>query len=341
MSRPTSTPCADVAPGARGLILLAGGLALGACQGPQSAFAPAGVEAERVLALWWTMAAGAALIYLLVLGAAVYAALVAPERHPRFPGIRFIIGGGVALPVVVLAALLSYSFVLARDFTRALPQGALRIEVVGKQWWWEVRYLVPGGAAPVVAANELRLPAGEPVELLLSASDVIHSFWLPSIAGKRDMIPGQVNRLVLDPKEPGVYRGQCAEYCGGPHALMAFHAIVQEPAAFAAWLEAEAAPVARPADPFLAKGHDLFLASGCGACHTVRGTPAAGDLGPDLTHVGARLSLAAGALPNNVGTIAGWIADSQSLKPDNHMPSFNTFTGVELRALAAWLASLE
>jgi cytochrome c oxidase subunit 2 len=321
--------------------LLAALLVLGACQGPQSAFVPAGVEAERVLGLWWTMAAGAVVIYVLVIGAAVYATRIAPERHPGFPGVAFIIGGGVALPVVVLAALLSYSFVLGRDLTRDLGPEARRIEVVGKQWWWEVRYLDPAGGAPVVAANELRLPVGEPVELLLTATDVIHSFWLPSIAGKRDMIPGKVNRLVLEAAVPGVYRGQCAEYCGGPHALMAFYAIAAPPEDFAAWLEREAAPAPPPADPFLAQGRELFFASGCGACHTVRGTPAAGELGPDLTHLGSRLSLAAGILPNNVGTIAGWIADTRHLKPGNKMPPFNTFTGVELRALAAWLASLE
>jgi len=316
-------------------------LLLSACDGPQSTFATAGVEAERVLALFWAMLAGAVLIYVLVLGCAVYATRIAPGRHPNFPGIAFIVGGGVALPVVVLAALLSYSFVLGRDLGRALGPEALRIEVVGKQWWWEVRYLAPDGSGAVVSANELRLPVGEPVELLLSSTDVIHSFWLPSIAGKRDMIPGQVNRLVLEAAEPGVYRGQCAEYCGGPHALMAFYAIAAPAADFRRWLEREAAPAAPPDDQFLAQGRELFLGSGCGACHTVRGTPADGELGPDLTHLGSRRSLGAGILPNNVGTIAGWIADTQHIKPDNLMPSFNTFTGIELRALAAWLASLE
>jgi len=316
-------------------------LALCACQGPQSAFTTAGAEAEQVLALWWAMAAGAVLIYALVLGCAFYAVRVAPDRHPNFPGTAFIVGGGVVLPVIVLATLLTYSFVLGRDLNRALGPEALRIEVVGKQWWWEVRYLQPDGAAPVVSANELRLPVGEPVELLLTSTDVIHSFWLPSIAGKRDMIPGKVNRLVLEAREPGVYRGQCAEYCGGPHALMAFYAIAEPAADFRRWLGREAAPAAAPDDQFLAEGRELFLNSGCGACHTVRGTPAAGELGPDLTHLGSRRSLGAGILPNNVGTIAGWIADTQHIKPDNLMPSFNTFTGVELRALAAWLASLE
>jgi cytochrome c oxidase subunit II len=312
---------------------------LAACAGPQSALDPKGAGAAAILDLGLVLWTGAAVIFVLVIGSAVYATWAAPRAHD-FPGTFFILGGGVILPTVVLAGLLTYSFTLSRELTRPLPDDALRIEVVGKQWWWEVRYLRPDGE-PVVSANELRLPAGEPVELLLSATDVIHSFWLPAIAGKTDMIPGRVNHLVLEPEEPGIYRGQCAEYCGGPHALMAFYAVASEPREFAAWLEREAAPAPEPDDPFLAEGRELFITSGCGACHTVRGTAADGDLGPDLTHVGGRSSLGAGILPNNVGTIAGWIAASQHLKPDNQMPSFNTFTGRELRAIAAWLASLK
>ena len=315
-------------------------LALAACDGPQSALAPAGDGARELAGLWWVMAAGALVIFLFVLGCALYATRVAPRAHPDFAGTWFIVGGGVALPVVVLSALLTYSFVLGRDLSATLGPEALRIEVVGNQWWWEVRYLRPDRSEPVVSANELRLPVGEPVELLLSATDVIHSFWLPSIAGKRDMIPGQVNHLVLEVAEPGVYRGQCAEYCGGPHALMAFYAIAEPANDFTAWLEREAAPAAAPEDPFLEEGRDLFHSSGCGVCHAIRGTPADGQLGPDLTHVGGRMSIAAGILPNNVGTIAGWIADAQHLKPANKMPSFNVFSGQELRALAAYLASL-
>lgn len=315
-------------------------LALSGCEGPQSALAPAGAAAYELARLWWVMAAGAAAIFLVVIGCAVYATRVAPHPHPDFAGIWFIVGGGVAFPVVVLTTLLVFSFVLGRDLSRPLPPEALRIEVVGKQWWWEVRYLAPGRGAPVVSANELRLPVGEPVELRLSSTDVIHSFWLPSIAGKKDMIPGQVNRLVLEAEEPGVYRGQCAEYCGGPHALMAFYGIALPPEDFAAWLEREAEPAAAPENAFQARGRDLFLESGCGTCHAIRGTPADGTFGPDLTHLGGRRSLGAGILPNNVGTIAGWIADTQHIKPGNKMPSFNIFSGEELRAIAAYLASL-
>jgi cytochrome c oxidase subunit II len=316
-------------------------LALAACEGPQSALKPAGAGAREIAGLWWVLAPGAVVIFLVVIGCALYATRVAPRAHPDFAGTWFILGGGVLLPVVVLTFLLTHSFLLGRDLTRPLPAEALRIEVIGKQWWWEVRYLPADRDGPVISANELRLPVGEAVELHLSASDVIHSFWLPSIGGKKDMIPGQVNRLVLEAEEEGVYRGQCAEYCGGPHAFMAFYAVAVPRDDFATWLEQEAMPAVEPDEAFLEQGRELFVTSGCGTCHTIRGTEAQGTFGPDLTHVGSRRSLGAGILPNNVGTIAGWIADTQHIKPGNKMPSFNIFSGEELRAIAAYLASLE
>jgi cytochrome c oxidase subunit 2 len=315
-------------------------LAVAGCDGPQSVLAPHAPQARAIVELWWIMAGGALLIWLLVIGCAVYATLIQPRAHEDFAGIAFIVGGGVILPVVVLSSLLVYSFLLARE-PGAAAGDALRIEVVGNQWWWEVRYFPPGAAEPVIGANEVRLPVGQSVEVALRARDVIHSFWIPSLAGKTDMIPGRVNRMVLQAETPGVFRGQCAEYCGGPHALMAFYAVAMPPPEFKAWLEREARPATVPQDKFLARGQELFLESGCGTCHTIRGTPANGQLGPDLTHVGGRVSLGAGILPNNVGSIAGWIADTQHIKPDNLMPSFDIFPGDELRALAAYLESLK
>ena len=314
--------------------------AVAACDGTQSVLDPHGPQAREMAELWWVMAAGAVLIWLFVVGCAVYATRIRPAVHENFAGTAFIVGGGVILPVVVLSALLTYSFLLAREQVAVSGDG-LRIEVIGKQWWWEVRYFPPGAEEPVIGANEVRLPAGQPVEVSLRATDVIHSFWIPNLAGKTDMIPGSVNRMVIHADAPGVFRGQCAEYCGGPHALMAFYAVAMAPDDFAAWLEREARPARTPEEPFLVEGRELFVASGCGACHTIRGIAAEGELGPDLTHVGGRRSLAAGILPNNVGTIAGWIADPQRIKPNNKMPAFNTFSGEELRALAAYLASLE
>jgi cytochrome c oxidase subunit 2 len=325
---------------AAGLAPFACLLVVTACDGPQSALDPQGPRARELAELWWIMAAGAVMIWLFVIGCAVYATRIRPRAHEDFAGTAFIVGGGVALPVVVLSSLLAYSFLLAREPT-AIPGDGLRIEVTGRQWWWEVRYFPPGADQPVVSANEVRLPVGQPVEVALGSTDVIHSFWVPKLVGKTDMVPGRLNRMVIEAATPGVFRGQCAEYCGGPHALMAFYAVAMAPDDFAAWLEREARPARTPEDPFLAEGRELFLTSGCGACHAVRGLPAEGQLGPDLTHVGGRVSLGAGILPNNVGTIAGWIADNQTIKPGNQMPSFNTFSGSELRALAAYLESLE
>lgn len=312
---------------------------LGGCAGVQSALAPAGVAAREIATLWWIMAAGAAIIFALVLGTAFYAVRIRPEQHGPAAGYLLILGMGIAMPVVVLSALLLYSFTLGPRLMAPAEPGALQIQVIGKQWWWEVRYHTGSGEA-VVSANEIHIPAGKRVELSLESTDVIHSLWVPSLAGKMDMIPGRSNRLVLQADSPGVYRGQCAEYCGGPHALMAFYVIAEEPAEFEAWLARERQPAAAPSEPWHRRGLELFLGSGCSACHTIRGTPADGTFGPDLTHVGGRYSLGAGILPNNVGTLAGWIAGSQDLKPGNLMPSFNTFEGEELRALAAYLESL-
>jgi cytochrome c oxidase subunit II len=342
---PTSSRCAELVARWSGTIGVRGAalaclLALAGCDGPQSVLAPHAPEARAIVELWWIMAGGAALIWLFVIGCAVYAALIRPHAHEDFAGIAFIVGGGVILPLIVLSSLLVYSFLLARE-PGATAGDALRIEVVGSQWWWEMRYFPPGADEPVIGANELRLPVGQPVEVMLRARDVIHSFWIPSLAGKTDMVPGRTNRMVIQADTPGVFRGQCAEYCGGPHALMAFYAVAMPAPEFEAWLEREARPAPVPENAFLARGRELFLESGCGTCHTIRGTPANGQLGPDLTHVGGRISLGAGILPNNVGSIAGWIADTQHIKPDNLMPAFDIFPGNELRALAAYLESLK
>jgi cytochrome c oxidase subunit 2 len=200
-------------------------------------------------------------------------------------------------------------------------------------------YRRPGGLSPATSANELRLPVGEPVELLLRAEDVIHSFWVPNLAGKTDMIPGRVNRMVIQADRPGLWRGQCAEYCGTQHALMAFDVIAVPRAEFDAWLASLARPASEPETPFLREGRELFVALGCGACHAVRDLTG-GRLGPDLTQVGARRSIGAGTLPGGVGNIAAWIASAQHLKPGNRMPSYDQLEGPQLRALAAWLESL-
>jgi cytochrome c oxidase subunit 2 len=259
------------------------------------------------------------------------AACAVRGRIPRVSEKLLIVGGGIVFPVVTLSALLLYSLTRAAALHPAEP-AALRIEVVGEQWWWRVHYLDAEGRRDFATANEIRVPVGRPVELELKSADVIHSFWVPALAGKVDMIPGRTNRLRLRADRPGELRGQCAEYCGGPHGLMALYVVSLEPDAFARWAERQRQPAP--------KENPLFVAR-CGACHTVRGTAAAGTRGPDLTHVGSRLAIGAGVLPNNAGALAAWIASSQHLKPGNLMPSFQHFSGAELRELAAYLEGLK
>jgi cytochrome c oxidase subunit II len=249
-----------------------------------------------------------------------------------------LVGGGIVFPLVTLVGLLIWEIGVLARMNPPPDAKTLQVEVIGYQYWWEVRY--PGHQA-AVTANEVVLPAHSRIEFLLRSPDVIHSFWIPNLGGKMDLIPGRENRLTLETAGPVVLRGQCAEYCGDQHALMAFDVEVLELPEFELWLARQQAPAATPRIPDLEEGRDAFLANGCGACHTVRGTPAAGRLGPDLTHVGSRRTIAAGAFPNNVGTLGGWIAAAQHLKPGNRMPSFDQLDGRTLRLMATWLASLE
>lgn len=190
-------------------------------------------------------------------------------------------------------------------------------------------------------ANEIHLPVGQPVQFQLQSADVIHSFWVPSLGGKMDMFPGRTTRLTLHPTRTGVYRGACAEYCGGPHAWMNFYVVVEEPEAFARWLEQQAAAAAIPTEPLAVRGQTLFQAHGCGACHTVRGTAADGQVGPDLTHVGSRLSIGGGILPNEPDAFLRWISQTEAIKPGVHMPVFGMLPEEDLQALAAYLEALQ
>lgn len=307
--------------------------------GIQSALNPKSPYAETVATFSWMLFAGAAVVTLVVVAFAAWALWARPERRRWMSGTRFVILAGVVFPAVTLSTLLLYSFGVTRANEGRGEPAAVRIEVVGHQWWWRVIYRDGAGAAVLETANEIRIPVGEPVELVLRSEDVLHSFWVPVLAGKLDMIPGHVNRLRLRASQEGVFRGQCAEYCGGPHAQMAFYVVAQAPETYAQWLAAQREPAAAPTDAFASRGRDLFMQR-CAACHAIRGTPAAGRLGPDLTHIADRTSLGAGILPNTPGNLAGWISSSQHIKPGNLMPSMNIFSGEELRALTAYLTAL-
>ena len=312
--------------------------ALLACSGAQSSLAPGGREAEQLAQLFWWMAGGALVIWVVVMGIALYAAWAPPR--PEQSGRRLIVWGGVIVPTLMLTVVAVYGLWLLPGFLAPAPADSLRIAVTGEQYWWRVRYL-PRGKAPVELANEIRLPVGEVVEFALDSADVIHSFWIPALAGKVDMIPGRTTRLRLTATRVGHYRGACAEYCGASHALMTFPVVVQEKAEFERWLAEQAAPARPPREPLADRGHDVFLSNGCGACHGVRGTAADGVVGPDLTHVGGRLSLGAGMLPNRPADFAAWVSSTKTLKPGAHMPAFAMLPAPELEALSAYLEGLE
>ena len=299
----------------------------------------AGRSAADVIPLLIAMAIGSAVIWLVVTGLSLYALRTVRPLWSERAGFWLITVGGVAVPTVVLAVLLAFGMPsLARqlDTTREVH---LRLSVVGEQWWWRVRYELPGGGQ-VDLANEIRLPRGRVAAVTLASDNVIHSFWVPSLAGKVDMIPGRTTSLMLEPTVAGSYRGVCAEYCGASHARMAFVVEVMEPADFDRWLENEAQPAAAPAAE-VAAGAGAFIRNGCGACHAIRGTPAIATIGPDLTHLGGRRTVAAATVPNDIDQIARWIAEPDHLKPGVLMPPFRMLPANELRDIAAYLRSLQ
>ena len=261
-----------------------------------------------------------------------------PESERK--GVRWMIAGGVVFPALVLTVLFVLNLqVLGALYPRGDEPAPLTIEVTGRQWWWDVRYLdsVPGRI--VRTANELHLPVGQRVRLHLRSHDVIHSFWVPGLQGKMDMIPGRTNTFWVQADSAGTWRGQCAEFCGMQHAKMAFVVVADPPDAFARWLDNERLLAAEPSDSAGRVGRETFLSSGCVLCHTVRGTTAQASAGPDLTHVASRRTLAAGELPNTRGNLFGWIANPQALKPGTRMPAI-PLTRDELHAITNYIGSL-
>lgn len=302
-----------------------------------SALFPAGRDAELIAQLFAVMTIGALLVWMAIVLIAVYV-LRRRGSHSERAATLFIVGGGVALPTVVLAALLLFGLPTLPAVLALPADGGVMIHVTGKQFWWRVQYTTPSGI--VETANELRLPVGERVTVELTSRDVIHSFWVPSIAGKMDLIPGRVTRLALEPTRTGIFRGTCAEFCGASHAKMAFAVVVVDRPAFEQWLRAQAQP-ASAATPVATRGEYAFMSNGCSACHTIRGTPAAARIGPDLTHVGSRLRLGAGALDNEPAAYARWIAETDRIKPGVHMPAFRSLSTDDLAALGAYLDGLK
>ena len=309
------------------LALLAG------CNRHQSALSTFGAEAEGIRSITIVLVVGAVAIAAGVAALARHA-MRAPEGELTTKGgERLILWAGGILPTIVLGALLIYSLPAMRP--RAVAPADLRIEAVGEQFWFRVRYRAPG-APPVETANEVRVPVGRAVLFELTGGDVIHSFWIPGLAGKMDMIPGRVNRLPVMATKPGRYRGVCTEFCGLSHALMAFEVVAMEPAAFDRWLAGQRRPALASAAP----GRALFGGYGCGGCHAVRGTEHRGAIGPDLTHFGARRTLGAGILPQTEEAVARFIRHPEDAKPGVRMPAFGHMPPRDARLIARWLKGL-
>jgi len=315
-------------------------LCLTGCGGAQSTLSPHSGAARTISSLWWIMLVGSAIVFavvvaLLAIGLLQRRSRGSAQRRPLSPGTRFVVAFGAVLPAIVIVCL----FVLTLD---ALPKTSpargkarLEVDVVGRDWFWDVTYPKTGART----ANEIHIPVGVPVDVRVTSSDVIHSLWVPELNRKIDVIPGRTNDVVFDARQAGVYRGQCAEFCGLEHAHMALYVVAEPQAAFRRWLSNESAPAPPAANARLERGQQVLLGSDCEYCHRIAGTNASGTIGPDLTHIASRLSLAAGTIPNSRGYLAGWILDPQHIKPGNKMPATN-LSGPDLQALLDYLESL-
>ncbi len=323
-------------------------LVLGGCDNWQSALQARGASAISLKHLIVLIVAVCCVVWSLVMVAMIYAlwrrrqAWQAPLdlRPGRERRIGLIVTTCVAATAVIIAGFTVASFLTTRALSVA-GQDDLTIRVGGLQWWWSVEYLGPDPAKGFVTANEIHIPVGRNVHLMLQGDDVIHSFWVPSLAGKQDLIPGRVNEITVRADRPGTYRGQCAEFCGLQHAHMGIIVIADTPEDFAKWTDVQRASAADAAgDEEIASGREVFMGKPCAGCHAIRGTKATATNGPDLTHVGGRRFIAAGLLPTSRGALAAWISDPQTLKPGNNMPLV-PLTSDELRAVSAYLASLK
>jgi len=247
---------------------------------------------------------------------------------------RWIVGAGVVAPLIVITVVFGATIGALRRLPVTAGPGGLEVDVVGHQWWWEVHYPQAGFAT----ANELHIPVGQRVAIRLTSADVIHSFWVPALGGKMDLLPDRVNTLVLQADRPGEHRNRCAEYCGLQHTLMGMAVIAEPPDRFQAWLAEQRRPAAEPTGDRELRGREIFMAH-CAACHTVTGTAAAGAKGPDLTHVAGRRTLGAAAVLNEPERLAQWVTNPHSIKRGVAMPA-SALAPEELGALLAYLGAL-
>ncbi|MBV9219574.1 MAG: cytochrome c oxidase subunit II [Methylobacteriaceae bacterium] len=315
----------------------------------QSALDPHSPQGERLRDLIWMFTAVCGVVWLAVmiaLAIAVWRRRASASPDPpalgRAAELRptIVVGALVAMTAVTVLVLTGLSYATQKRALGRLPAAGMVLLVTGHQWWWEVEYEDDEPARTFTTANEIHVPVGVPVTIRLRADDVIHSFWVPSLMGKEDLIPGRENSIRFTAARAGIYRGQCAEFCGAQHAHMALLVVAQEKPDFDAWRDGQIRSADDPNEPERQKGLAAFLAKPCVMCHAVRGTSAAARVGPDLTHVGSRMTLAAGTLPLSRGTLAAWLADPQGVKPGSQMP-FVQLDPNELNAISAYLEGLK
>lgn len=333
------------------LISACSNLAIGPTKTP-STLNPHGPAAAHLAELWWVMFGFGAAVFLLVV-VLLFAAVLRGRRatsatepdHESLDTARhWPILGGILLPLVVIGIVFGYNIYTLAAVENPNTKAEVQIQVVGRRWWWEVKY----PEESVITANEIHIPVGKPVEIKLQTADVIHSFWVPELHGKMDLIPTRINKIVIQADQAGVYRGECAEFCGLQHAHMGLMVVAQSQADYDNWLKAQQQPAADPAEPTALQGQQVFLSTGCVFCHTVRGLEekekeidrSSVDLGPDLTHLDSRLTIAGASLEKNRGNLAGWIVDAQHVKPGSLMPQMDNIDSEELQALLAYLETL-
>lgn len=333
-------------------------LGLSGCETAQSIFNTAGPAANHIAGLSWFMVILFCVITGIMIGLiawAFYRRRGSLEEHEPIDttgGEGWIAIGGLGIPFIVLSLLFILGLELLSGYpinpmhgpnkVRAMAQSMKPdILVIGHQWWWEIHYLNDDPSKEVITANELHLPVGRPVNIEVETADVIHSFWIPALNGKVDMIPSQKNYIRLEASKPGQYAGECASFCGDEHARMRLLAIAQEPAQYQAWLDNQRKPGHEPTTPEAIAGKQVFLNAPCAMCHEVRGTTAGGRVAPDLTHIGSRKMIASDVYPNNDAYLEAWITHAQTLKPDCLMPNLTQFSGEQLQQLVAYLRQLQ
>jgi cytochrome c oxidase subunit 2 len=326
------------------LALLSFVLVLAGCSGNQSMFNPQGPAARSLATLGWTLLTISVVVYVLVIAAMFWALTRRRTDEDDSPAttraLTRTVTAATVVTAVILVVLTAASVIADRGLTTPSGPGAIEVDVIGHRFWWDFRYRHVTPSQWVNSPNELHVPIGVPVVLNVQSTDVIHSFWVPNLHGKRDLVPGQITHTWIQADAAGVYRGQCAEFCGYQHANMAFLVVAEPMADFQKWIQHQREPAAEPSSEAARHGQNLFVGTTCIMCHAVRGTTAGSRVGPDLTHVGSRQTIAAGTLPNTHEQLRKWISGAQSIKPGNVMPS-HALAGQDLEAVVSYLRSLQ